>query len=210
MSSVPTHDVVASSIFPKARRVILGLLYGQHDRAFYLREIVALTGLGVGHVQREVKRLSEAGIIVRTERGRHVYFQADRRCPIYTELRGIVTKTVGAVAVLREALAPIAGRIAAAFIYGSVARGEEHQASDLDLLIVGDVTFSDVVSAIKTAEPKLHRSINATVFPVGEFSAKLAARHHFLTSVMKGDKTFVLSNIDELGHILEQPLDSTA
>jgi predicted nucleotidyltransferase len=130
-----------------------------------------------------------------------VYFQANRQCPIYVELRGIVTKTVGAVAVLREALAPIAGRIVAAFIYGSVARGEEQQSSDLDLLVVGDVTFAEVVGAIRTAEPTLHRSINATVYPPGEFSAKLAARHHFITSVMKHDKTFVVGDIDELGSL---------
>jgi predicted nucleotidyltransferase len=210
MRSMQIGDRVASSLFPKSRRAVLGLLYGQPDRAFYLREVVDLTGLGVGHVQRELKRLAEAGIIVRSEQGRHVYFQANEHCPVYAELRGIVTKTVGAVAVVREALAPLADRIVAAYVYGSVARGEEQQASDLDVMIIGDVTFSEVVDAVRTAEPKLHRNINPTVYPVDEFSQKLAARHHFITTVMQRDKVFVVGDEDEFRRLFEQPLDSNA
>ncbi len=203
-------DPVASALLPKSRRAVLGLLYGRPDRAFYLREVIRLTGLGVGHVQRELTRLAGAGIILRREQGRHVYFQANEQCPIYTELRGIVTKTVGAVAVLREALAPVADRIVVAFIYGSVARGDEKQASDLDVMVIGDVTFAEVVDAIRTAEPKLHRNIHATVYPVDEFTRKLAARHHFLTTVTKCDKVFVVGGIDESKRLFEQSLDSNA
>ncbi|MHC4588079.1 MAG: nucleotidyltransferase domain-containing protein [Planctomycetota bacterium] len=203
-------DRIASSLFPKSRRAVLGLLFGQPDRAFYLREVVDLTGLGVGHAQRELKRLTEAGIIVRSEQGRHVYFQANEHCPIYVELRGIVTKTVGAVAVVREALAPLADRIVAAYVYGSGARGVEQQTSDLDVMIIGDATFSEVVDAVRAAEPKLHRNINPTVYPVDEFTEKLAARHHFVTTVMKRDKVFVLGNEDEFRRLFDQPLDSNA
>lgn len=196
-------DRVAASLFPKSRRAVLGLLYGQPDRAFYLRQIVDLSGLGVGHVQRELKRLVEGGIILRSEQGRHVYFQANEHCPVYAELRGIVTKTVGAVVVLREALAPLADRIVAAYVYGSVARGEDRHASDLDLMVIGDATFGEVVAAIRPAEPKLHRNINPTVYPVNEFAQKLAARHHFITTVMNRDKLFVVGDADELARLFE-------
>jgi DNA-binding transcriptional ArsR family regulator len=203
-------DRVASSLFPKSRRAVLGLLYGQTDRAFYLREIIDLTGLGIGHVQRELKRLVEAGILLRSEEGRHVYFQANSQCPIYAELHGIVTKTVGAVAVVRQALAPFGERIRVAYLYGSVARGDEHRASDLDVMIIGDVTFSEVVDAVRAAEVAIHRNINPTVYPLDEFSEKLAARNHFITTVAKGDKVFVLGDEDEFRRLSEQPLDSNA
>jgi predicted nucleotidyltransferase len=206
MSSTDANLSLAAALFPKARRAVLGLLFGQPDRAFYLRQIVELTGLGVGHVQRELGRLTDAGVIVRTEQGRHVYFQANERCPIHDELRGIVTKTIGAAAVLRDALTPLAGRITVAFIYGSIARQQEKQGSDIDLMVVGDVAFAEIVDAVRAAEDQLGRPVNPTVFPLGEFAAKLSAGHHFLSAVMAGAKVFVLGDADELADVLEQRL----
>ena len=116
MSTTALGDPLAATLFSRARQGVLGLLYGHADQAFYLREIVERTGLGIGQVQREVGQLAEAGIIRRTVRGRHVYFQVDPTCPIHDELRRIVTKTLGAVALLREALRTLRDRIALAFI----------------------------------------------------------------------------------------------
>lgn len=203
-------DRIASSLFPKSRRAILGLLYSQPDRALYLRRIVELTGLGIGHVQRELRRLAEGGVILRRAQGRHVYFQANAQCPVYVELRGLVTKTIGAAAMLGEALAPLADRVLVAFVYGSVARGEDEAASDLDVMVIGDVTFAEVVDAVKATEPMLRRNVNATVYPPDEFSRKLAARHHFLTSVLKADKVPVIGDVNELEHLLAERLDSSA
>ena len=208
MSTIGTTDSISASLFPKARRAILGLLFGRPDRAFYLREIVDLTGLGVGHVQRELERLSQGGIIRRSDQGRHVYFQANGSCPVYEELRSLMVKTVGAVGVLRHALAPLSNRVAIAFIFGSVARGEERSESDLDLMVIGSVSFAEVVEAIRGAESQTRRAINPTVYPPDEFRAKLAAGHHFLNSVIKREKLFVAGNEDELGRLLEEQLDS--
>ena len=116
MDTMLSDDPISAALFPKARRVVLGLLYGHPDQSYYLRQIVELTGLGVGHVQREVNRLAEAGILQRSRVGRHVFFQADETCPIYEELRGMVIKTVGGAAVIADALQPLADRIEAAFI----------------------------------------------------------------------------------------------
>lgn len=210
MRSISLRDSVADSLFPKARQAILGLLYGQPDRAFYLREIVQLTGLGIGHVQRELERLSRGEIIQRSRQGRHVYFKAYERCPIFEELRGLVTKTVGCLDILRNALAPLSSSITAAFVFGSVARGEERNKSDLDLMVIGDVSFTAVVEAVRNAESALRREINPTLYPPGEFRAKLAAGHHFLVSVLKGEKIFVLGDDHELGNLLQERLDSDA
>jgi uncharacterized protein len=205
MSSV--LDLQSPALFPKARRAILGLLYSHPDEAFYLRQIVDKTGLGVGHSQRELQRLAKAGILLRTEKDRHVYFQADPACPIYDELRGIITKTVGGAEVLRHALEPLARDIAAAFIFGSVARGEERRLSDLDLMVIGDVTFARVTEAIRPAEAELRRQVNASVYPPSGLRKMLADRHHFLSNVMKREKVFVLGGEHELGSLLAERVD---
>ena len=201
------EESLSVALFPKSRRVVLGILYGHPDRTFYLREIVEMAGLGMGQIQRELKRLADSGIIRRFEQGRHVYFQADENCPVYEELRSLVTKTVGATEVLREALQDLTERIEVAFVYGSVARGEERHNSDLDLLVIGDASFGDVVEALTEAQPRLHREVNAVVYPRDELSRKLANRHHFLTSVIESEKIFIIGDEDELRKLLKQQVD---
>lgn len=191
-------EPLAELLFPKARRAVLGLLLSHPDRAFYLREIVNLTGLGIGHLQREFERLTAAGILRRFEQGRHVYFQADEACPIHSELRGIVRKTVGVGDELRRALTGLKDRIRLAFVFGSVARGTENSASDVDLLIVGDVTLAAAVAAIHESESVLQRPVNPTVYSVQEFAAKRAAGQHFVTKVMSREKLWLIGDDDEL------------
>ena len=198
----------ASVLFSKARRAVLGCLYAHPDRRFYLREIVEIAQLGLGSTQRELKLLFDAGVIRRSREGRHVYFQADEHCPIYDELRSIVTKTIGAVDVLRHVLDPLAERIVVAFVFGSVARGEQGNESDLDLMVIGDVSFADVVDVIREAETRIRREVNPTVFPCPEFQAKLARRNHFLVSVLKRDKVFVVGDQHELDALSAEHLDT--
>jgi predicted nucleotidyltransferase len=207
MSSI-SYDTISVSLFPKARRGILRLLLGHPDRAFYLREIVARTGLGVGSVQRELERLCRGGILRRSQRGSHVFFQANEACPVYEELRGLVKKTVGAIAVLGKALHRLADRIALAFVYGSVARGDERSESDLDLMVIGDVSFAEVVEAIRGAESDTGRAIHATVCSADEIRTKLAGGHHFIRSLVKSEKLFIAGSEDELRRLLEEQLDT--
>ncbi len=203
MSSNSLSDTISASLFPKARRELLGLLFSHPDGAFYLREIVERTGLGMGHVQRELQRLCRGGMVRRSKKGRHVYFQANESSPVYEELRGLVRKTIGAVEILRAAIQPLSDRIVSAFIFGSVARGEERSQSDLDVMVVGNVSFADVVKAVQGAESRTGREISATVYPPDEFRTKLADGHHFLTSVIEREKLFVLGNEDDLRKLLE-------
>jgi len=201
-------DDLATTLFPESRRAILGLLFSHPDEAFYLRQVVDLAGLAVGQTQRELKRLTAAGIVERSEQGRHVYFRANRACPIYDELRGIAVKTTGAVAVIEAALAPLADRIVVAFVFGSVARGEENRASDIDLMVIGDASFAEVSSAVVGAERTLRREINLVVYPVREFQAKARQGHSFVARVIEGGKLFVGGSARELDALLEEPVDS--
>ena len=119
MGTASKNKSLSTVLFSKTRKAILGLLYGNTDQLFYLREIVRRTGVGIGAAQRELEQLSGSGIIKRTVRGNQVYYQADTACPVYKELKGMVIKTVGVGDILKESLKPLSEKIKTAFIYGS-------------------------------------------------------------------------------------------
>lgn len=189
-----THEVISDALFGGAQRAVLALLFGRPDEEFYLREIIRAVGVGQGAVQRELKRLVAAGLVTRRVRGRQVHFRANPDSPVFEELRGLLLKTAGAVEVLRSALAPLADRIRLAFIYGSVARGEERRQSDLDLLVVGDVSLGEVVKSLGPAQERLGREVNPTVYSEDEFRARIAAGRHFIKRVMAGAKVYVIGD----------------
>jgi predicted nucleotidyltransferase len=166
-----------------------------------LRQLVRSAGLGLGAAQREVKRLSDAGIIRRTVSGHQVFYQANPDCPIFKELKGLMVKTTGVADVLGAALAPLAAQIRVAFIYGSVAKLTQRSGSDVDIMVVGESTFGDVVSALENAQKTLAREINPTVYSPAEFRSKLKAGHHFLTSVVGGEKILLIGDEYELARL---------
>jgi predicted nucleotidyltransferase len=165
----------ATVLFGSTRRRVLGWLLGHPDEAYYLRELVRQVGGAVGAVQRELELLTASGLVRREVRGKQVYFQANQKAAIFPELQGLFAKTVGLVDILRESLMPLADRMRAAFVFGSAARGELHASSDVDLLVVGDVSFGDVITAIQGAEKRLGRDVNPTVFSEDEFRTKVLA-----------------------------------
>lgn len=197
---------IASSLFGRTRRNVLGVLFGRPDEQFYLRELARVAEVAPGAIQRELARLTEAGIILRSVRGNQVYYQANATCPIYAELVGLITKTVGLTDVLRSSLAPLVQGIRVAFIYGSVARGELTKGSDVDLMIVGSINFSQVVAAIAPVQQKLAREVNPTVYPVAEFRRKIAEGHHFLQTVTREPKVFLVGDERELAGLAQERL----
>jgi len=176
----------------------LGWLLGHPDEAYYLRELVRHIGGAVGAVQRELELLTASGLVHREVRGRQVYFQANQKAAIFPELQGLFAKTTGLVDILREALIPLADRVQAAFVFGSAARGELHASSDIDLLVIGETSFGDVITAIQPAEKRLGRDVNPTVYSADEFRAKVESKHHFLITVLAGPKMFVFGGEDDV------------
>jgi predicted nucleotidyltransferase len=206
MSAALTIDQLGTTLFGKTRRAILTSLYSHVDQSFYLRQLTRSAGVGMGAVQRELKALVDAGIISRNVQGHQVYYQANSQSPVFKELKSLVMKTAGVGDVLRTALAPLADRIDAAFIYGSIARGEERKSSDIDVLIVGNVTFAEVVAALISAQGTIGREINPTVYPLTEFLSKARKGHHFLSTVLGGEKLFLIGDKDELERMVEKRL----
>ena len=197
MSTIPERDL-AAALFGKTRRAILAVLYGRPERALYLRELVRAASVGLGAAQREVKRLCGAGILRRSEQGRQVHYQANPDCPIFDELRTLIAKTVGLGDVVRGALTPLAGKIAAAFVYGSMASGEAGPESDVDLLVVGDVDEVELHRAVGEAEKALSRTVNYTLLSRDEFRRRRREKGGFLARVLRGPKIAILGDLDAL------------
>lgn len=193
-------------LFGKTRQRVLGLLLGHPDEAYYVREILRRTHGAPGAVQRELELLAGAAVLQRTVRGRQVYFQANRASPIFPELRNLVIKTFGVVELIREALTPIVDAIEIAFIFGSAARAELGPASDIDLLVVGDVTFAEVVRVTRPAQQQLGRDVNPTVYTSQEFRQKLEAGHHFLQALVDELRLDVIGDSSELERLGTQRL----
>lgn len=186
------------SLFGRTRQRLLSLLYSRADEEHLQESLIQLAGLGRGTVQRELDFLSRAGVVRRTVRGRQVYFQANAQSPIYAELRGLVVKTSGVADVLRGALAQLGARIAVAFVYGSVAKGSERRTSDVDLMVIGEVSFAEVSDALGEAQKTIGREVNPSVYSARDLATKLKAKNHFLRSVVGSEKIYLIGDDDEL------------
>jgi predicted nucleotidyltransferase len=204
VGNVFSENLLCSGLFGKTRQAVLALLYGRADSSFYTRQVLDTVRIGRGSVQRELKNLTDAGIIVREVQGRQVYYRANEKCPIFNELKSIVRKTFGVADVIRQCLASSASRIRVAFIFGSVARSADDRRSDVDLMVVGGISFGDVVSLLSPAEEKLGCEVNPVVYPVAEFKKKVREDHHFVKTVLEEEKIFVIGDEHELRKLAER------
>ena len=186
------------SLLPGTRQRVLAATLMHPDRWWFVRDMARHLGVAPSNAHRELKALSLAGILQRREEGTQVYFRANQACPVYPELRGLVRKTVGLLSVLEEALGSLSARILVAFVHGSFARGDETAESDVDLLVIGDVSLGEVSRVLSRVEAELLREVNPTVFSQAEFRRRIAKGDHFLTSVLGEEKLFVLGTADEL------------
>ena len=192
---------LVDALWPKARGRILGLLLAHPDREWHLRDLARLTGFAPATVQREVTLLHGAGILTRRRDGHQVKYGANRSCPIFPELQGIVLKTVGLADILREALTDFSDDIEVAFVFGSIAGGEAVSESDVDLMVVGEIGLRDLVPVLQKAERTLGREINPVTMSAKEFFKRIAEGEHFVTSVLRAPKIYLIGDDDELARL---------
>jgi predicted nucleotidyltransferase/predicted transcriptional regulator with HTH domain len=193
--------MLATLLGSKLRAKVLGWLYTHHDERYFVRQITALVGEDSTNVSRELARLEKIGILVSTTEGKQKYYKANAQSPVFNELHGLILKTVGVADVLRLSLAPAADRLKVAFIFGSIASGSEKRGSDIDVIAVGRISFGDIVSLLHEAEEKLGREVNPVVYPAAEFKQKIRENHHFVKTVLEGDKIFLIGDEFELARL---------
>ncbi len=190
---------VASALFSKVRQRVLAVLFGNPGRSFYANEVIALAQSGTGAVQRELATLSEAGLLTVRRQGNQKHYQANADAPVFTELRGLVLKTMGLADVLRAALAPLAPQIMQAFVYGSVARHQDMATSDIDVMIVSEsLAYADVFGALENATATLGRKINPTLYTPAEMTKRISQDNAFITRVLQQPKIWLIGNEEQL------------
>jgi predicted nucleotidyltransferase len=198
-NSTAAPSSVADALFTGTQQRVLALLFGQPHRSFYASELIGLAKAGSGGVQRELAKLSRSGLVTVKTVGSQKHYQANANSPIYAELHGITQKTVGLAEPLREALAPLARKIRAAFVYGSVAKRQDTAASDIDVMLLSDeLSYGDVFSVLENASTRLGRTINPTILTQHEFSKRVKRKEAFLTRVLAQPKIWLIGDEDDL------------
>lgn len=186
---------IADTLFPRVQQRVLGVLFGNPRRTFYANEVIALAQSGTGAVQRELARLEASGLVTVTRVGKQKHYQANAASPVFSELRGLVLKTSGLVDHLRSALAPVSGRIRAAFVYGSVAKGEDTATSDIDLMIISDdLTYADVFNVLEEASAMLGRKVAPTIYSAKELAKRVKQDNAFVTRVLAQPKLWLIGD----------------
>ena len=190
---------LADALFSTTQQRVLGLLFGQPERSFYSSELIVLAAGGSGAVQRELARLEQSGLVAAHRVGTQKHYQANPKSPLFEELTSIARKTVGLAGPLRDALAPFASRISAAFVYGSVAKKRDTARSDIDLLVVSDdLGYAEVYRAVEPLVAKLGRAVNPTVYSRREIARRRKAGNAFVKRVFEQPKVWIIGSDDDL------------
>lgn len=185
------------TLFGVQRQRALGWLLLHPDDAVHVRELARITGTSAGSLHRELARLAEAGLLTRSERGNQVLYQANRACPVFAELAGLFRKTGGLADVLRAALLGLADRIRFALVFGSVARGTETSLSDVDVLVVGEADFAEVVMALHPCQEVFGREVNPVVYSEAEWRARVDRDDPFVRDILQNPVMLLLGVMDD-------------
>lgn len=191
-----------TALFPTVRGDLLAATLMRPDKWWYLSELAQFLRTTPSSLQRELKALVAGGILQQRRDRTRTYVKAETRSPLFPELRGLLEKTAGLLPALRQALEPFRARIDCAFVYGSVARSQEHALSDVDLLVIGSVGLAELAPALRKAETRLGRDVNVTNYSAREFQKNVAAKDHFLSEILRRPKQFVKGNQRDLDEVI--------
>ncbi|MBI3525319.1 MAG: nucleotidyltransferase domain-containing protein [Betaproteobacteria bacterium] len=194
---------LATHLLGNTRSAVLVSLLLHPESALHVRELARITGASPGSLHRELRALTELGLLLRQETGRQVHYRANQTCPIFEDMAGLLRKTAGVADVLREALMPLAEQITLAFVYGSVATGRAGPRSDVDVMVLGRAGFAPVVKVLAPTQQSLRREVNAAVMKPGDFARKRLAGDGFVASVIREPKLWLIGNDDDLAELTQ-------
>lgn len=184
-------------MFGVYRRRLLATLLLRPDEKFHVRELARMTEISAGSIHRELKAMSESGLLLRTRVGNQVHYQANQANPIFNELAAIFRKTIGLASLLHDSLIHLAAGIDWVLVFGSMATGKQTHSSDVDVLILGDASFVEVVKAFSPIQAKLGREINPVVMTTNKFITQLKIKDRFAERIFAEPKIFVMGAEDD-------------
>lgn len=190
---------LSGALFTSTQQRVLACLFGESGRSYAVNELIQATGAGSGAVQRELARLAGSGLLTVEHVGNQKRYRANPDAPIHDELVSIVRKTFGLAEPVREALAPLTDRIQAAFLYGSIAKGNDTARSDIDLMVIADdLAYAELMLALHPVVERLGRQVNPTVYDRDELRSRLEAGNSFVTRVMAQPRQWLIGSDDDL------------
>ena len=195
---------LTAALFSATQRKVLGLLFASPGRRYYGKEIITLAASGTGAIQRELLKLVSAGLVLSYKEGKQRYYMANPACIIFDELKGIVLKTFGLLDPLRAGLDLFADKIMLAFIFGSVAKGQDTSKSDIDLLVVArGLPYADLMEQLLEVEKVIGRPVNPSLYSPEEMVAKIKSESHFIKRVIDQPKIMAIGTLDDLERLIE-------
>ncbi len=193
-------SLIGDALFTKTQQRVLALLYGKPDQRFHTNEIIRQAGMGRGTVRRELTSMIEADLLTVGKEGNQHYYQANAANPVYVELLGLVRKTFGMADVVRAALQPLDKKITTAFVYGSIAKSEDHKRSDIDLMLVGEgLDYMDVMKLLRPVEATLGRTVSPVIHTPKTLQARVADGNSFMGRVLEQPKIMIKGTWHDTG-----------
>ena len=189
---------LSSILFSDYRSRVLGLLLLHPERTYYLREIARITGTVPGTLKRELDKLLEVGLLTVKKVGNQNHYRANQDCPVYVDLANVLRKTSGINDVIMNAILPLSENLQNVFIYGSMASGKENIKSDIDLMLIGDINYKEVVHLLHPLQEQLGREINPKILSVKEWGKLIKDNGAFVQDVMNKPKLFIIGNEQQL------------
>ena len=174
----------------KLRKRLLNYAFTHTDEKFYVRELACLISEDPGNLSRELSALEKEGLFESSRKGNLKFYSINKTYPLFKELKDIIFKTGGVEGSLRELVLGVTG-IKTAFIYGSYARQQEKESSDIDLCIIGKINENEWIAELNKVEKKLNREINYAYYGEAEFKEKVKEKGGFLNQVA-GGKVIIL------------------
>ena len=201
---------LSTVLFTEYRSRVLGLLLLHPERSYYLREIARITATVPGTLKREMDKLQEVGLLTVKNVGNQHHYQANLECPIYVDLANVLRKTSGLSDVLIDSLLPFGEKIQTAFVFGSLASGKINEKSDIDLMLIGEIGYAELVPVLHPLQAQLRREINPKIFAVKEWSKLVKDNGAFIRDVLRKPKLFIIGNqqqlnINEVSYSLAKP-----
>ena len=187
---------LAELLSSRTRAEIFRLLFSGTGEELHVREIERRSGLNESTLRQELRKLVRLDLVQSRRDSNRVYYRSKTENPLYPDIRSLVLKTSGLADVLKSVLRD--RRVRAAFVFGSIARGEEKSSSDVDLMVIGSLGLRDVSGLLSGIEGKIGREINPHVLQRDEFRKRVRAKEHFVSRVMESPKIFIIGSQDDL------------